>query len=163
MMHGHPAPARRPGSPFRPPRHMYACKHMASAAGPLHRHNAGHGRGAIRPDRRHVGTVSGCPRQRFDRRPDRLRDAREKGLGSTYERRLCDADEAADRRRSVPAASLPAGLAGVRDADAQARASFFASRRGTMYVPMQAASETAVTRDRAVQLEARVRVYAIDG
>lgn len=50
-----------------------------------------------------------------------------------------------------------------RDADAQARASFFASRRGTMYVPMQAASETAVTRDRAVQLEAWVHVYEIDG
>jgi uncharacterized protein YecT (DUF1311 family) len=49
-----------------------------------------------------------------------------------------------------------------RDADAQARTAFYATRRGTMYVPMQAASETAVTRDRAVQLEARVRIFAID-
>jgi uncharacterized protein YecT (DUF1311 family) len=49
-----------------------------------------------------------------------------------------------------------------RDADAQARTAFYATRQGTMYVPMQAASETAVTRDRAVQLEARVRIFAID-
>jgi uncharacterized protein YecT (DUF1311 family) len=49
-----------------------------------------------------------------------------------------------------------------RDADAQARTAFYATRRGTMYVPMQAASETAVTRDRAVQLEARVRIFTID-
>lgn len=49
-----------------------------------------------------------------------------------------------------------------RDADAQARIAFYAARRGTMYVPMEAASETAVTRDRAVQLEGQVRVFAID-
>jgi uncharacterized protein YecT (DUF1311 family) len=49
-----------------------------------------------------------------------------------------------------------------RDADAQAQTAFYATRQGTMYVPMQASSETVVTRDRAVQLEARVRIFAIE-
>ncbi len=83
-----------------------------------------------------------------------------------------------DRRMNAAYATLmrrlPAGAAqrlrlsqrawrAFRDADAQAQASFFATRRGTMYVPMQAASETAVIRDRALQLEARVRIFSIDG
>lgn len=49
-----------------------------------------------------------------------------------------------------------------RDADGQARTAFYASRQGTMYVPMQAASEAAVTGDRAVELEAQVRIFAIE-
>lgn len=50
-----------------------------------------------------------------------------------------------------------------RDADARARAALYATRRGTMYAPMDAASATAVIRDRALQLESLLRVMAIDG
>ncbi len=50
-----------------------------------------------------------------------------------------------------------------RDAEVRAQAAFFNTRRGTMYVPMQAAAETAITRDRALQLETWVRIAAIDG
>ncbi len=49
-----------------------------------------------------------------------------------------------------------------RDADARARQALYGTRRGTMYVPMQAAAETAVTRDRALQLETALRVLSID-
>ncbi len=49
-----------------------------------------------------------------------------------------------------------------RDAERRARTAIYATRRGTMYVPMEAASETAVTRDRALELETYVRVMAIE-
>lgn len=49
-----------------------------------------------------------------------------------------------------------------RDAERRARTALYATRRGTMYVPMEAASETAVTRDRALELEIYVRVTAIE-
>ena len=49
-----------------------------------------------------------------------------------------------------------------RAADAAARDALYATRRGTMYAPMQAADDTAITRDRALQLEARLRVLSID-
>ena len=49
-----------------------------------------------------------------------------------------------------------------RDAEGRARIALYATRQGTMYVPMEAASETAVTRDRALELETYVRVMAIE-
>ena len=49
-----------------------------------------------------------------------------------------------------------------RDADARANAALYATRKGTMYVSMQAASATRVVRDRALQLEADLRVMRID-
>lgn len=49
-----------------------------------------------------------------------------------------------------------------RDAERRARTAIYATRHGTMYVPMEAASETAVTRDRALELETYVRVTAIE-
>ena len=49
-----------------------------------------------------------------------------------------------------------------RDAERRARTAIYATRRGTMYVPMEAASETAVTRDRAFELETYVQVTAIE-
>lgn len=49
-----------------------------------------------------------------------------------------------------------------RDMDAQARDAFYAARKGSMYVPMQAGAETTVTRDRALQLETWVRIATID-
>jgi uncharacterized protein YecT (DUF1311 family) len=49
-----------------------------------------------------------------------------------------------------------------RDAEARARSAFYASRHGTMYVPMQAASATRVVRDRALQLESVLRVLRVE-
>jgi uncharacterized protein YecT (DUF1311 family) len=50
-----------------------------------------------------------------------------------------------------------------RSADEAARGALYETRQGTMYVPMQAADATHVVRDRALQLEALLRVMAIDG
>lgn len=50
-----------------------------------------------------------------------------------------------------------------RDAEMQARAAIYATRQGTMYVPMQAAAATRVVRDRALELEATLRILRIDG
>jgi uncharacterized protein YecT (DUF1311 family) len=50
-----------------------------------------------------------------------------------------------------------------RTLDAKARAQLYETRQGTMFVPMQAAASTAVVRDRALQLEAALRVLEIDG
>lgn len=49
-----------------------------------------------------------------------------------------------------------------RDAERRARTAIYATRQGTMYVPMEAASETAVTRDRALELENCLRIMAIE-
>lgn len=49
-----------------------------------------------------------------------------------------------------------------RDAERHARAAIYATRQGTMYVPMEAASETAVTRDRALELETCLRMLAVE-
>lgn len=49
-----------------------------------------------------------------------------------------------------------------RSTDEEARSALFASRQGTMYVPMEAAARTAVVRDRALQLEAMVRILQIE-
>ncbi|HEY4075678.1 MAG TPA: lysozyme inhibitor LprI family protein [Rhizomicrobium sp.] len=49
-----------------------------------------------------------------------------------------------------------------RDTEAKARSALYETRRGTMYVPMQAASTTSVVRDRAFELEASLRVMRID-
>ena len=49
-----------------------------------------------------------------------------------------------------------------RDAEARARDAFYATRQGTMYVPMQASDATNIVRDRALQLEAMLRGLRID-
>jgi uncharacterized protein YecT (DUF1311 family) len=49
-----------------------------------------------------------------------------------------------------------------RDAEAKARSALYDTRRGTMYVPMQAASSASVVRDRAIEMEASLRVMRID-
>ncbi len=49
-----------------------------------------------------------------------------------------------------------------RDAEAKARSALYATRQGTMYVPMEADAETRLTRDRALQLEAYLGTLAID-
>lgn len=49
-----------------------------------------------------------------------------------------------------------------RATDALARGALYSTRRGTIYAPMEAASATAVTRDRALQLEASLRVMTVD-
>jgi uncharacterized protein YecT (DUF1311 family) len=49
-----------------------------------------------------------------------------------------------------------------RTADEAARSALYATRVGTMYVPMQAAASTDIVRDRALQLEGLLRVMMID-
>ena len=49
-----------------------------------------------------------------------------------------------------------------RDQEDKARSALYETRQGTMYLPMQAGAATAVTRDRALQLEAYVAVMAVD-
>lgn len=50
-----------------------------------------------------------------------------------------------------------------RDTEKRARASLFETRQGSMYAPMEADAEMAVTRDRALLLESYVSVLKIDG
>ena len=49
-----------------------------------------------------------------------------------------------------------------RDAEDRARAAIYATRSGTMYVPMEAAAGTILTRDRALQLEGYARILSIE-
>lgn len=49
-----------------------------------------------------------------------------------------------------------------RAADDRARSVLYETRQGTMYVPMQAAAASDLVRDRALQLEASLRVLIID-
>jgi uncharacterized protein YecT (DUF1311 family) len=49
-----------------------------------------------------------------------------------------------------------------RDAEGRARSALFATRQGTMYVPMEASAATDIVRDRALQLESALRVMRID-
>jgi uncharacterized protein YecT (DUF1311 family) len=65
--------------------------------------------------------------------------------------------DAANRLRTAQRAWLA-----FRSADSDARTALYATRQGTMYVPMQAAAATDTIRDRALQLEASLRVMAID-
>jgi uncharacterized protein YecT (DUF1311 family) len=99
---------------------------------------------------------------------------------STAGQTQCEADAARsyDRRMNAAYAALLRGLPAdpaqqlrhsqrawlaFRDAEAKARNSFYATRQGTIYVPMQAAAATALVRDRTLQLEAMLRVLKIDG
>lgn len=49
-----------------------------------------------------------------------------------------------------------------RDAESVARGALYATRTGTIYVPMEASSAVTVTRDRTLQLEGALRVLSID-
>jgi len=84
----------------------------------------------------------------------------------SYDARLNRAYAALLRRLPAPAADwlrrAQRHWLAFRAADAAARDALYATRRGTMYAPMQAADDTAITRDRALQLEARLRVLSID-
>ncbi len=50
-----------------------------------------------------------------------------------------------------------------RDTNAMATSALFETRKATMYVPMQAASQTATVRDRAIELEHLQRILRIEG
>ncbi|WP_234907011.1 lysozyme inhibitor LprI family protein [Rhizobium rhizogenes] len=50
-----------------------------------------------------------------------------------------------------------------RDLEAKARESFFETRKGSMYAPMEVDAEVALTKERALLLERYVRVLDIDG
>lgn len=83
-----------------------------------------------------------------------------------YDRRLNAAYTALMRR-------LPAGAAAqlraaqrswiaFRDAELKSSSAFYETRQGTMYVAMQAADETALVRDRAIELERKLSILGID-
>lgn len=50
-----------------------------------------------------------------------------------------------------------------RDTNAKATSALFETRKGTMYVPMQAASQAATVRDRAIELEHLQQILRIEG
>lgn len=82
-----------------------------------------------------------------------------------YERRMQAAYTAtmrklpADARRKLALAQR--NWLAFRNSEAAARDALYATRRGTLYVPMQASATTQVIRDRALQLENHARVLAI--
>jgi uncharacterized protein YecT (DUF1311 family) len=90
----------------------------------------------------------------------------EAAAAKAYDRRMNQAYAALLRRLPAPAAdklrvSQRAWIA-FRDAEQAARSALFATRSGTMYVPMQAASAVRLVRDRVLQLESYRRIVAID-
>ena len=83
-----------------------------------------------------------------------------------YDRRMNLAYAALLRRLPAPAAqslrqSQRAWIT-FRDAEYRARTAIYATRSGTMYVPMEAAARTILTRDRALQLEGYARILSIE-
>ena len=64
---------------------------------------------------------------------------------------------AADRLRTSQRAWIA-----YRDAEAATRQAIYATRRGTMFVPMEDAAATAITADRAHMLERYARALAIE-
>ena len=83
-----------------------------------------------------------------------------------YDRRMNLAYAALLRRLPAPAAqslrqSQRAWIT-FRDAEDRARTAIYATRSGTMYVPMEAAAGTILTRDRALQLEGYARILSIE-
>jgi uncharacterized protein YecT (DUF1311 family) len=85
----------------------------------------------------------------------------------SYDRRLNAAHRALLRSLARPAAEqlrmAQRRWIAFRDADRRARGAFYASRQGTMYVPMQAQADMQIVRDRALQLESDLRMLQIDG
>ncbi|ATY31167.1 lysozyme inhibitor LprI family protein [Sphingomonas psychrotolerans] len=86
---------------------------------------------------------------------------------SDYDRRLNVAYTSLTRRLSAAAATrlrtAQRAWLSFRSADGEARSALYATRKGTMYVPMQAGAATNIIRDRALQLENDLRVMTIDG
>jgi uncharacterized protein YecT (DUF1311 family) len=83
-----------------------------------------------------------------------------------YDQRMNRAYASLLRRLPAPAAeklrvSQRAWIA-FRDSEQAARSALFATRSGTLYVPMQAASAVRLVRDRALELESYQRIVAID-
>ena len=83
-----------------------------------------------------------------------------------YDRRMNLAYAALLRRLPAPAAQYlrqsQRAWVTFRDAEDSARNALYATRRGTMYVPMEAAAGTILTRDRALQLEGYARILSIE-
>jgi uncharacterized protein YecT (DUF1311 family) len=90
----------------------------------------------------------------------------EAAAAKAYDQRMNRAYAALLRRLPAPAAgklrlSQRAWIA-FRDSEQAARGALFATRSGTLYVPMQAASAVRLVRDRALELESYQRIVAID-
>jgi uncharacterized protein YecT (DUF1311 family) len=91
----------------------------------------------------------------------------EAAAARTYERRMNAAyaalmrelpEGARERLRTAQRAWLR-----FRAAEGSARSALYATRQGTMYVPMEAAAAVNLTRDRMLQLEAYLRAMRIEG
>jgi uncharacterized protein YecT (DUF1311 family) len=90
----------------------------------------------------------------------------ETSAARSYDRRMNAAYSALMRNLPTRAAqqlqkSQRAWLA-FHNAEEGASEGVFATRQGTMYVPMQAGAATNVTRDRVLQLESYLRIIAIE-
>jgi uncharacterized protein YecT (DUF1311 family) len=90
----------------------------------------------------------------------------EASAARSYDQRLNAAyGELMRRLPADPAARLRSAQRAwfaFRAADEAARSALYETRKGTMYVPMQAAASTDIVRDRALQLESLLRVMTID-
>jgi uncharacterized protein YecT (DUF1311 family) len=90
----------------------------------------------------------------------------EAAAAKAYDRRMNQAYAVLLRRLPAPAAQqlrdAQRAWIAFRDKEQAARSALFATRSGTMYVPMQAASAVRQVRDRALTLEAYQRIIAID-
>jgi uncharacterized protein YecT (DUF1311 family) len=86
--------------------------------------------------------------------------------GKAYDRRMNLAYAALRRRLSAPAAeklrSAQRAWLRFRDANSEAGRALFATRQGTIYLPIFAAREAEVVRDRAMALESQLRIVSAD-
>lgn len=86
--------------------------------------------------------------------------------GKAYDRRMNLAYAALLRRLSEPAAErlrvAQRAWLRFRNADSEAGRALFATRQGTIYLPIFAAREVAVVRERAMALESQLRIVTVD-
>lgn len=85
--------------------------------------------------------------------------------GKAYDRRMNLAYAALRRKLFAPAAeklrSAQRAWLHFRDANSEAARALIATRQGTIYLPIFAAGEVAIVRDRAVALESQLRILTV--
>jgi uncharacterized protein YecT (DUF1311 family) len=90
----------------------------------------------------------------------------EAAAARSYDRRMNTAYRALLKRLANPAAARLRGSQRAwliyRDAEAQTRRAIFATRQGTMYVPMQSDAAVTLIKDRAQMLERYLRVLSME-
>jgi uncharacterized protein YecT (DUF1311 family) len=90
----------------------------------------------------------------------------EAAAARSYDRRMNTAYNALLSRLAQPGAARLRGSQRAwliyRDAEAQTRRAIFATRQGTMYVPMQSDAAVTLIKDRAQMLERYLRVLSME-